>query len=306
LQSLFFLLMACSKQLVAIFAPMYTLKKSLGQHFLRDENISRKIVATLLETLSKGSGASAPGGSVPGQSQLTEAQSVHSQLPEAPPGRSQLLEVGPGAGALTKYLLEIEGIDLKAVELDAEKVTYLQDTWPALRGKILQGSILDMDKPFEGPFTVVGNFPYNISSQILFKMLEWKDSLVSMTGMFQKEVAQRVAAREGSKVYGVISVLIRAFFEVEYLFEVHEQSFNPPPKVKSAVIRLLPRAIPAEMKNEKKFFLLVKMAFNQRRKTLRNAVKSLFESDQLRDPIFEKRAEQLSVNDFAALTWKMQ
>jgi 16S rRNA (adenine1518-N6/adenine1519-N6)-dimethyltransferase len=256
---------------------MYTLKKSLGQHFLRDENISRKIVATVLDTPA----FRAAGG-------------------------GQLLEVGPGAGALTKYLLEIEGIDLKAVELDGEKVGYLEKTWPALRGRILQGSILDMDKPFEGPFTVVGNFPYNISSQILFKMLEWKDSLQSMTGMFQKEVAQRVAAPEGSKVYGVISVLIQAWFEVEYLFEVSEQCFNPPPKVKSAVIRLLPRAVPPEMKSEKKFFLLVKTAFNQRRKTLRNAVKPLFENDALRDPIFEKRAEQLSVNDFAALTWKMQ
>jgi 16S rRNA (adenine1518-N6/adenine1519-N6)-dimethyltransferase len=276
---------------------MYTLKKSLGQHFLRDENISRKIVATVLDTPAF---RGAVGDTLP----------YSGAAGDAPPFReavgAQLLEVGPGAGALTKYLLEIEGIDLKAVELDGEKVGYLEKTWPALRGRILQGSILDMDKPFESPFTVVGNFPYNISSQILFKMLEWKDSLQSMTGMFQKEVAQRVAAPEGSKVYGVISVLIQAYFDVEYLFEVSEQCFNPPPKVKSAVIRLLPRAVPPEMKSEKKFFLLVKTAFNQRRKTLRNAVKPLFESDALRDPIFEKRAEQLSVNDFAALTWKMQ
>jgi 16S rRNA (adenine1518-N6/adenine1519-N6)-dimethyltransferase len=250
---------------------MYTLKKSLGQHFLRDENISRKIVATLQE---------------------------HSFM--------QLLEVGPGAGALTKYLLEIEGINLKAVELDEEKVQYLTTTWPALQGKIHMGSILDMDKPFEGRFTVVGNFPYNISSQILFKMLDWKDSLESMTGMFQKEVALRVAAKEGSKVYGVTSVLVQAFFEVEYLFEVHEQCFNPPPKVKSAVIRLLPRQIPVSIRNEKSLFLLVKTAFNQRRKTLRNAVKPLFEDAVLQDPLFDRRAEQLSVDEFAALTWKMR
>lgn len=266
---------------------MYTLKKSLGQHFLRDENISRKIIAAVLDTPPfKEAGGSTP--------------------PIGDAGGVRLLEVGPGAGALTKYLLEIGGIDLKAVELDGEKVSYLEKTWPSLRGRILQDSVLDMDKPFEGPFTVVGNFPYNISSQILFKMLEWKDSLQSMTGMFQKEVAQRVAAPEGSKVYGVISVLIQAWFEVEYLFEVSEQCFNPPPKVKSAVIRLLPRAVPPKMKSEKKFSLLVKTAFNQRRKTLRNAVKPLFEHDALQDPIFEKRAEQLSVNDFAALTWKMQ
>src|ERR1700749_446034 len=165
---------------------MYTLKKSLGQHFLRDENISRKIVSTLREKAF-----------------------------------SRLLQVGPGAGALTKYLLELEGGDFKPVELDDEKVRYLQETWPVLQGKILHASILDLEKPFEGKFTVIGNFPYNISSQILFKMLDWKEDLEVMIGMFQKEVAQRVAAKEGSKVYGVISVLIQAFFEVEYLFGVH-------------------------------------------------------------------------------------
>jgi len=250
---------------------MYTLKKSLGQHFLRDENISRKIVATVRERPF-----------------------------------TSLLEVGPGAGALTKYLLDIEGIDFKAVELDEEKSVYLEKTWPALRGKILRQSVLDMERPFPGKFTVVGNFPYNISSQILFKMLEWKDGLETMVGMFQKEVAQRVAAPAGNKVYGVLSVLIQAFFEVEYLFEVHEQCFQPPPKVKSAVIRLLPRAEIAGFRDEKRFFLLVKTAFNQRRKTLRNAVKPLFGEAALADPVFGKRAEQLSVEDFARLTWTMQ
>jgi 16S rRNA (adenine1518-N6/adenine1519-N6)-dimethyltransferase len=250
---------------------MYTLKKSLGQHFLRDENISRKIVE---------------------------------QVRQHP--FSRLLEVGPGAGALTKYFLEIEGIEFKAVELDEEKVGYLQKTWPDLQGKIIQGSILDIDRPFEGKFSIAGNFPYNISSQILFKMLDWKDYLEVMTGMFQKEVAERVAAREGNKVYGVLSVLIQAFFEVSYLFEVHEQCFNPPPKVKSAVISLIPRTDPVAMRDERSFFLLVKTAFNQRRKTLRNAVKALFAADVLQDPLFNKRAEQLSVNDFAQLTWKMR
>jgi len=253
---------------------MYTLKKSLGQHFLRDENISRKIVAGLREML--------------------------------PSEDARLLEVGPGAGALTKYLIEIEGVDFKAVELDDEKVAYLLKTWPVLAGKIIHGSILDIDRPFEGKFTVVGNFPYNISSQILFKMLDWKDHLLSMTGMFQKEVAQRVAAGPGNKIYGVISVLIQAFFAVEYLFEVHEQCFQPPPKVKSAVIRLLPLEGKPSFRDEKSFFLLVKTAFNQRRKTLRNAVKPLFEPAGLEDPLFDKRAEQLSIDDFARLTWKMR
>lgn len=266
---------------------MYTLKKSLGQHFLRDENISRKIVATVLDTPSFRENATGTG-------QLAGA------------GEKRLLEVGPGAGALTKYFLEAQGVDFKAVELDEEKVLFLQKTWPVLQGRIIHESILDMDRPFDDRFTVVGNFPYNISTQILFKMLEWKDLLETVTGMFQKEVAQRVAAPKGNKVYGVISVLIQAFFSVEYLFEVSEQCFNPPPKVKSAVIRLTPRKDIPTMRDEKKFFLLVKMAFNQRRKTLRNAVKPLFEDTVLRDPLFQLRAEQLSVDDFAALTWKMR
>jgi 16S rRNA (adenine1518-N6/adenine1519-N6)-dimethyltransferase len=249
---------------------MYTFKKSLGQHFLRDENISRKIVAAVRERPF-----------------------------------TQLLEVGPGAGALTKYLLELEDIDLKAVELDDEKVRYLQSTWPAIRGKLIHASILEIEKPFTGRFTVIGNFPYNISSQILFKMLDWKDDLETMIGMFQKEVAQRVAAKEGSKTYGVLSVLVQAFFDVEYLFEVHENCFNPPPKVKSAVIRLTPRQPPA-FRDEKSFFLLVKTAFNQRRKTLRNAVRPLFDEAVLQDPFFNKRAEQLTVADFAQLTLKMR
>jgi len=271
---------------------MYTLKKSLGQHFLRDENISRKIVEALRQSLFAFGGdghKSSSEGDIGGSASTTR----------------QLLEVGPGAGALTKYLLELEGVDFRAVELDDEKVRYLEGNFPALRGKIVHASILDLEKPFGGKFTVIGNFPYNISTQILFKMLDWKDDLLTMIGMFQKEVAQRVAAPAGNKVYGVISVLIQAFFDVEYLFEVHEQCFNPPPKVKSAVIRLVPRKAP-EFRDEKSFFLLVKTAFNQRRKTLRNAVKSLFDADALQDPVFDKRAERLSIDDFAQLTWRMR
>ena len=276
---------------------MYTLKKSLGQHFLRDENIARKIVAAVTRRLkpteAAGQNPASGQGSSPGAG-------VGGVLPFA-----QLLEVGPGGGALTGLLLQLPGIDFRAVELDDEKVTYLQKTWPALEGKIIPASILDIAPPFTGPFTVIGNFPYNISSQILFKMVDWKEQLETMVGMFQKEVAQRVAAPPGSKTYGVISVLIQAFFTVEYLFEVHEQCFNPPPKVKSAVIRLTPKQAPA-FRDEKRFSLLVKTAFNQRRKTLRNAVRSLFDEPVLADAVFDRRAEQLTIEEFAQLTWKMR
>ena len=249
---------------------MYTLKKSLGQHFLHDENICRKIVDAVSER--------------PFQ---------------------RLLEVGPGAGALTKYLMALEGIEFKAVELDQEKVDFLQKTYSSLQGKIIHQSFLDIDKPFEGRFAVVGNFPYNISTQILFKTLEWKEDIDFVVGMFQKEVAQRIAAKEGNKTYGVISVLLQAFFEVEYLFEVSENCFVPPPKVKSAVIRLTPKLVQLTVRDERSFFLLVKTAFNQRRKTLRNAVKGLFDEKILKESIFDKRAEQLTIKDFAELTFRM-
>ena len=163
-----------------------------------------------------------------------------------------------------------------------------------------------MEKPFEGPFTIIGNFPYNISTEILFKVMGWREDVERVIGMFQKEVALRIAASEGNKIYGVTSVLLQAFFDVEYLFEVNEQAFNPPPKVKSAVIRLTPKNASPPFKTEKKFFLLVKTAFNQRRKTLRNAVKSLFANEVLTDPLFNKRAEQLTILEFAELTWRMK
>lgn len=250
---------------------MYTLKKSLGQHFLKDENICQKIVEELL------------------------------RYPF-----TNLLEVGPGGGALTKYLVQLPNIHFKAVEVDDEKVVFLKKTYPQLEGKIIHQSFLDIEKPFEEPFTVVGNFPYNISTEIVFRILEWRESVDCMVGMFQKEVAQRFAAREGNKIYGVTSVLVQAFFDVEYLFDVHPGSFNPPPKVMSGVIRLLPRKAPLDISSERKLFVLVKAAFNQRRKTLRNAVKGLFREDVLKDEIFNKRAEQLSIEDFAALTYKMK
>lgn len=249
----------------------YTLKKSLGQHFLKDESVCKQIVAALQEDDCK-----------------------------------QLIEVGPGGGALTKYLLPLEGIDFRAVELDDEKVVYLEKTYPAIRGKIIHQSILDIDPPFEGLFTVVGNFPYNISSQILFKVIDWKEQVPVMIGMFQKEVAQRIVSKPGSKVYGILSVLVQAFYEVEYLFDVPPESFTPPPKVMSGVIRLKRKTAVLPMKSERALFTLVKAAFNQRRKMLRNSLKSLFEDEFLQDSLFDKRAEQLSIEQFAALTFQMR
>ncbi len=248
---------------------MYTLKKSLGQHFLRDDNYCRRIVEAL----------------------------------QAHPFQ-RLLEVGPGGGALTKHLLTLPGIDFRAVELDDEKITHLEQTYPAIAGKLIHRSFLDIDPPFGEPFTVVGNFPYNISTQILFKILDWGAQVEAVTGMFQKEVAERVAAPPGNKTYGVISVLVQAYYKVDYLFDVPPGAFQPPPKVMSGVIRLLPVTPPA-MKSEAAFRLLVKTAFNQRRKMLRNAVKPLFAPEILADPFFDQRAERLSVADFAALTFKM-
>ena len=191
------------------------------------------------------------------------------------------------------------------MELDDEKVAYLHNKYPSLQDKIIAKSFLDIDQPFEAPFTVIGNFPYNISTQILFKVLEWKDQVPCVIGMFQKEVAQRAASKEGSKVYGVLSVLVRAYYDVEYLFDVSNECFNPPPKVQSGVIRLKRRATELNVKSDRAFWVLVKTAFNQRRKTMRNAVKSLFTAEVLTDDIFNKRAEALSLEDFAALTFKM-
>lgn len=217
----------------------------------------------------------------------------------------RLLEVGPGGGALTKYLLQLPGIDFKAVELDEEKVQYLQQTYPAIQGKIIHADFLRAEMPFTEAFNVAGNFPYNISTQILFKVLDWKEHVPLVIGMFQKEVAQRVASNPGSKVYGILSVLVQAYYNVQYLFDVPQGCFNPPPKVMSGVIKLVRRDDSPEVKSQKQFFNLVKTAFNQRRKTLRNAVRGLFDEETLKDEIFNKRAEQLSIQDFAALTFRM-
>ena len=248
----------------------YTLKKSLGQHFLHDENICRKIAECI---------------------EIEKAE--------------QLLEVGPGAGALTKYLMKFPNTNFKAVELDDEKVVYLTETYSDIKGKIIHEDFLKVAPPFEGSFMVVGNFPYNISSQILFKVVEWKAQVPVLVGMFQKEVAKRIAAVPGNKDYGILSVLTSAFYDTEYLFDVSPGSFNPPPKVMSGVIKMRVRKDVPEMKSETHFRLLVKTAFNQRRKMLRNAVKPMFDAAFLEDEIFNKRAEQLTIDQFAALTFKM-
>ncbi len=244
----------------------YRLKKSLGQHFLHDENVCRKIVEHVTHT----------------------------------PGMN-LLEVGPGGGALTKYLLQWSDVNYKAIEVDEEKVMYLCKTFPQAKDKIILQDILTAGIPFPDSFSVVGNFPYNISSPILFKVLEWEPQVTEVIGMFQKEVAQRVAAGPGSKTYGILSVLMQAFFRVEYLFDVHENCFTPPPKVKSGVLRFTNLQNPFAISDKRRFIVLVKAAFNQRRKTLRNALKSTLPPEALTGPLMEKRAEQLSVADFITL-----
>ena len=250
---------------------MYTLKKSLGQHFLKDKEAIEKILAAL---------------------------KIHEF--------EQLLEVGPGAGALTEHLIQIPEINFKAVELDEEKISYLKKKYPVLDDKIISADFLSIESPFSGSFLVIGNFPYNISTQILFKVVEWKEQVPVVIGMFQKEVAERAAAKSGSKTYGVLSVLIQAFYDVRYLFDVPPESFNPPPKVMSGVIELKRKSELLSYKSEASFVRLVKTAFNQRRKTLRNAVRGIFDPEVLNDEIFNKRAEQLTIQQFAELTHLMR
>ena len=248
----------------------YTLKKSLGQHFLNDVQICLQIKAALAEEPI-----------------------------------DQLLEVGPGAGALTQHILDLPSKAFKAVELDREKVAYLLHTYPQLEGKIINEDFLETAIPFEDQFTLVGNFPYNISTQIVFRVLDWKEHVPVMIGMFQKEVAERIAAKPHSKAYGILSVLTQAFYDVEYLFDVPPTAFTPPPNVMSGMIRLKRKTVFPELNSLKSFYHIVKMAFGQRRKMLRNPLKPYFTTEQLQDPIFTKRAENLTYQDFADLTFKM-
>ena len=248
-------------------------KKYLGQHFLKDMDIARRIAESL---------------------PIDEQTSV--------------LEIGPGMGVLTQFLLENPQIDLKAVEVDSESVEYLHLHFPQL--DVIEGDFLklDLNSIFPEKFFVIGNFPYNISSQIFFKMLDNKDSIPCLAGMIQKEVAERIAAPPGSKTYGILSVLMQAYYKIEYLFTVHEHVFDPPPKVKSAVIRFTRNDVSKIDCNEQLFKSVVKTAFNQRRKTLRNSLKPLgiINESLFADPLFDLRPERLDVATFVDLTNRLE
>ena len=266
-------------------------KKALGQHFLVDQGAAQRIVAAL----------------------------------EPEENAREVLEIGPGMGVLTQYLLKREDIDLKMVELDEESVNYLLTHFNGMQGRLFLADYLklNVDHLFKGPYRVIGNFPYNISSQIFFKILESRNRIPEVVCMIQKEVAERIAEGPGSKTYGILSVLLQAWYDIEYLFTVEPGAFAPPPKVRSAVIRLrrngrnelTPTAKregpkPDSPVDERLFKSVVKTAFNQRRKTLRNALKPLLNADApgyaefVADPVFDLRAERLSVEDFIALTEK--
>lgn len=245
-------------------------KKHLGQHFLTDLNIAKSIV---------------------------EALSCE--------GYSNVLEVGPGMGVLTQFLIQHKEYTSSVVDLDQESIEYLKATYPSLGDRIIYGDFLKapLDQWFSSSFAVIGNFPYNISSQILFKVLDYRNQVPEVVGMFQKEVAERVAEGPGTKAYGVISVLLQAYYDIEYLFTVHENVFNPPPKVKSGVIRLKRNSVQHLDCDEKLFKQVVKMGFNQRRKTLRNSLKALLHDGVDKHlPVFSQRPEQLGVEEFVKLT----
>jgi len=248
-------------------------KKHLGQHFLRDMEVASRIAASLPLD-----------------------------------GRTSVLEIGPGTGVLTQFLLQNPDIDLTAVELDGESVKYLNQHYPQL--KVIEADFLKMDLKtmYQDKFCIIGNFPYNISSQIFFKMLDNKDSIPCLVGMIQKEVAERMAAPAGSKTYGILSVLMQAYYSIDYLFTVHEHVFDPPPKVKSAVIRLTCNDVSKIDCNEQLFKTVVKTAFNQRRKQMRNSLKPLVAKDNpmFADPLFDKRPEQLDVAAFIDLTNRIE
>jgi len=248
-------------------------KKHLGQHFLTDKNIAAKIVDSL-----------------------------------RPGGYTQVLEVGPGMGILSDFLLQKENLQVSLIDIDTESYEFLQKKYPQLKERLINADFLEMDfgAYFTGPMAIIGNFPYNISSQILFKVLDNRQQVVEVVGMFQKEVAERCNAKAGSKEYGILSVFLQAYYKVEYLFTVKAGVFNPPPKVLSAVIRLTRNATAELDCDEKLFWQVVKAGFNQRRKTLRNAVSSLINKEKMADePLLELRAERLTVADFVNLTNKI-
>lgn len=271
-------------------------KKALGQHFLTDQSVAKRIVGAL-----GGSAAEANGNGI--------ASGVSGEKTDSAGGRDKVLEIGPGMGVLSQYLLEREDIDLVMIEIDGESVDYLVSHFDKAEGRIIQGDYLKLDvgKLFDGPYRVIGNFPYNISSQIFFKILEDKDRVPEVVCMIQKEVAERIAEKPGSKTYGILSVLLQAWYDIEYVLTVGPGAFVPPPKVHSAVIRLTRNSRTSLGCDEKLFKTVVKAAFNQRRKTLRNALKPLIpEGLDTSDAIFDLRAERLSVEDFVSLTLQIQ
>ncbi|MCO4294758.1 16S rRNA (adenine(1518)-N(6)/adenine(1519)-N(6))-dimethyltransferase RsmA [Solitalea sp. MAHUQ-68] len=245
-------------------------KKHLGQHFLTDKNIAQKIVEGLRPDL----------------------------------GYSDVLEVGPGMGVLTDFLVKKEAYKTHLIDIDGESIEYLHKKYPELQARIIHGDFLAMDfsKVFNSQFAIIGNFPYNISSQIIFKIIENRNLVPEMVGMFQKEVGERVAAKPGGKEYGILSVLTQAYYKIEYLFTVKPGVFNPPPKVNSGVIRLTRKENTDLGCNEKLFFQVVKAAFNQRRKQLRNALSQFQPKGKIDETTLELRAEKLSVEDFIHLT----
>jgi 16S rRNA (adenine1518-N6/adenine1519-N6)-dimethyltransferase len=241
-------------------------KKNLGQHFLNDKNIAKNIVESLRADKA-----------------------------------SKVLEIGPGMGVLTQFLLQNKAYETSVVEIDRESVDYLNQHYPELKERIISADFLrlNLHKHYQEPFAIIGNFPYNISSQIFFKVLEYRDLVPEVVGMLQKEVAERLAAGPGSKTYGILSVFLQAYYDIEYLFTVNEDVFSPPPKVKSGVIRLTRNQTAHLNCDEKLFTGIVKMAFNQRRKTMRNSLKSMILNDELKaNPIFDKRPEQMGVAEF--------
>ena len=255
--------------------PQVRPKKFLGQHFLTDLQVARNIADTV------------------------------DACPDIP-----VLEVGPGMGVLTQFLLQ-KNREIKVVELDRESVQFLKDNMSQLGDNIIENDFLEMDlkEVFQGkPFVLTGNYPYNISSQIFFKMLEYKDLIPCCTGMIQKEVAERMAAAPGSKTYGVLSILVQAWYDVEYLFTVHENVFNPPPKVKSAVIRRTRNSSQSLGCDERLFRRIVKTVFTMRRKMMRNGMKQILGAGHpmLQDPVFTRRPEQLSISEFIELTNRVE
>lgn len=250
-------------------------KKHLGQHFLTDKNICRKIA-----------------------NQFGSHQDCKT-----------VLEIGPGMGAMTEFLLEDESLDVYVMDIDTESILYLDEHFPKLENKIIEADFLkdDLSKHFgDKPFSVVGNFPYNISSQILFKCIEYRNQVPEIMGMFQKEVAVRVAEKPGTKAYGILSVLLQTYYDIDYCFTVDEHVFDPPPKVKSGVIRCVRNERTSLPCDEKLYKQVIKTTFNQRRKTIRNGVKTWIKGKDADHRLFSERPEQLSVEDFIELTQYIQ